>query len=44
MNLHLLQLDVHNDFLHGDLDKDVYMNLTKGLNTTHLNQVCKLLQ
>lgn len=44
-NWHLLQLDVHNAFLNGDLDEDLYMKLPPGLvipgDTTN-TMVCKL--
>lgn len=42
LNLHLLQLDVHNALLHRDLDEEVYMSLPIGINTSYPNQVCKL--
>lgn len=44
LNPHLHQLDVHNAFLYGDLDKEVYMILHQGIHSSHPNQVCKLLK
>lgn len=43
-NWHLHQLDMNNEFLHGDLNEDVYMRIPQGYPTTKYipGQVCKL--
>ena len=42
INLCLLQLDVNNDFLNGDLFEEVYMELPKGYKSENSSLVCKL--
>ena len=37
----LHQMDIHNAFLHGDLDEEIYMKLPPGFQTKSANVVCK---
>ena len=40
-NRQLLQYDVKNAFLHGDLNKEIYMNIPPGFEGNTGNKVCK---
>ncbi|XP_050909326.1 uncharacterized mitochondrial protein AtMg00820-like [Lathyrus oleraceus] len=44
LNIYLHQFDVHNAFLHGDLNEEFYMSLPKSITHSYPNQVCKLLK
>ncbi|GJW47671.1 retrovirus-related pol polyprotein from transposon TNT 1-94 [Tanacetum coccineum] len=35
-------VDIHNAFLHGDLNEEVFMKLPPGLSVNHLGQACRL--
>ena len=41
-NWQLLQYDVKNVFLHGDLDEEIYMNIPPRIEGNTGNKVCKL--
>ena len=36
------QMDVHNDFLHGDLEEEIYMQLPPGFKASDPSKVCRL--
>lgn len=41
-NWELHQMDVHNMFLHGDLEEEVYMCMPPAFDTENLGMVCHL--
>lgn len=43
-NWHLHQLGINNDFLHGDLDEEVYIEFPPGMNPKFPNKACKLIK
>lgn len=36
------QMDVHNAFLHGDVEEEIYMELPPGFKTSDPSKVCRL--
>ena len=42
LNWKLQQLDIKNDFLNGDLEEKVYMNLPPGFDKGSSDRICKL--